>query len=304
MHKVFGFRKLNGEKTVPNTFDATTAWRELTGCNKWVTGGMSSGLIRDPVLCILHKFLVYNVKGHDEANKVHTVELYLLDCAVKKRKVCPAPFIFTTLQNVTRQSKCRVALPHLATALAYHFKAIKADFPPSTHTLLDGKFMGFTELKHAFIASDQMTFLPYEERPVVKRYRAKEIADTFVPPHTDPPASDAEADGEDGDDDTVGRGDESPLRTEPSQPSGSIPYDFHAFQSDFNSFRVDLGTQLGQMQQQLTSQNEHLQRQEQRWAVNDQRYQRWAVNDQRWAVNDERWAAQAQYWETQSQHWT
>lgn len=123
MATVFGFPARNmGVRCIPTEFNPVVAWHELTGFNNWQSGGISNGFIRDPIVGILHKFLAYNILGNEEGNNVNLVELYLLDCAVKVRKVCATLFLLAFLHNILNSSRCKPAFPHIAGALAAHFE--------------------------------------------------------------------------------------------------------------------------------------------------------------------------------------
>lgn len=305
MFQVFGFRKDGGITSVRG-FDPAEAWKDLTGLDNWRSGGISSGFIRNPTMNILHRFIVYNVIGREDAGKVHKTELFLLHCALKQRKVCPAPFIFASLQNIVSLQSYAAAMPHLATGLAQKFKAIPSDFRSSTQTRLEVKYLGYSELKHALIARDETSFVPYEERSMVKRYHASVLAQSLAPPVTSPVA-DAENDAEDGEDPNDGNAGEPFVQIEHSQPSSSSPpthssqFDFHSFQADFNAFRTDLGHQIGQLQQSVALQGQQLNAQQGYWQQNEQR---WEVNDQRWATTEQHWSQATQYFSDQQRYWT
>lgn len=112
---------------------------------------MSNGFICDPVVVILHKFLAYCISGSEEANKVNTVELYLLECDLKKKKLCATTLLLSTFQLILRRTRCHPPLPQIDMAFATHFKLISPNDFTTTHQqdVLACVKIEFTELKGA-----------------------------------------------------------------------------------------------------------------------------------------------------------
>ncbi|GER40829.1 methylenetetrahydrofolate--tRNA-(uracil-5-)-methyltransferase TrmFO [Striga asiatica] len=137
---------------------------------------MPNGLIQELATAVVHRFIGYNISGKKDANKVSEAKLYFLWAMRAGVKVCSMTFLQDCLQEIALNQRGILALGHVVTALAKHFRI------PAQPVFIDATWsvegapmqcLNEHELRQADLIQNRTTPQEYTKRKVYDIYFKK-----------------------------------------------------------------------------------------------------------------------------------
>lgn len=123
MNQTFGFSDANDDnRSILEEFNVNAAWEELTGFTNWHQSRPPAAFIRDHALCFLHKFVSSNVSGIQELSRVNQLEVFLLNSALKGKRVCISSFIWSQMYQMQLHGASLPVFSAIAMGLVRHFE--------------------------------------------------------------------------------------------------------------------------------------------------------------------------------------
>ncbi|GER39452.1 hypothetical protein STAS_16070, partial [Striga asiatica] len=103
MKDVFGFTSV-GTKKKPIDYlkRAPMGWKVISGSDKFASNGAPFFLVKDIALGFFGKFIAYQVSGKDQATRLNQHELFIMKCAMDKKKIqCHRIYLVKLSRNLS-----------------------------------------------------------------------------------------------------------------------------------------------------------------------------------------------------------